>query len=270
MSGGSGTTTTVQQADPWSKQQPYLEEVFREAQRLYQQPGPYYYPGQTTASFSPESELAMTAQAARAMSGSPLAAASGQEILGTLGGQYLNAGNPYFSGMVGRIANELRPRLDSQFAASGRYASGAHQEAATRALADAASSLAYQNYADERARMQQAAQLAPQLAQLDYADIAQLGAVGKAREQMQQALINEQIARFNFAQQLPANKLAQYSGLIQGNYGGTTTTTAPSESDGLLAGAKAGFGLAEGIFNSTLPWPAGLLTAGLGAILGGL
>src|SRR5690606_32049134 len=103
MSGGSGTTTTVQQADPWSKQQPYLEQVFREAQRLYQQPGPYYYPGQTTASFSPESELAMTAQAARAMSGSPLSAASGQEILNTLGGQYLGVGNPYFSGMVGRI-----------------------------------------------------------------------------------------------------------------------------------------------------------------------
>src|SRR5690606_40579026 len=52
-------------------------------------------------------------------------------------------------------------------------------------------------------------------------------AVGAAREQMAQALINDQIARFNYAQQLPYNKLAQYMGLIQGNYGGTEMTTQP-------------------------------------------
>lgn len=270
MSGGSqGTTTTVQQADPWSKQQPHLEEVFQEARRLYRQPGPYYYPGQTTAPFSPETELALTAQAARSISGSPYVAAAGQETLDTLGGNYLSAGNPYFSAMTGRIANELRPRLDSQFSASGRYASGAHQEAAARALADAASSLAYQNYTDERANMQRAAAFVPQLAQMDYADIAQLAAVGQAREQMQQALINDQIARFNFAQQLPYNKLMQYSGLIQGSYGGTQTTTSPQERGGLLEGASAGLKLAEGIFGPSLPWPGGLLSAGLGAILGG-
>lgn len=267
MAGGSGTQTTVQKSDPWSEQQPYLEEVFREAQRLYQQPGPHYFPGATIAAFSPETELALNGQAARAMSGSPYLAALGQETLNTLGGQYLGAGNPYFGAMSGRIANEIRPRLDSQFASSGRYASGAHQEAAARALADATSSLAYQNYADERARMQQAAAFAPQLAQADYADIAQLAAVGQSREQMHQALINDQIARFNFAQQLPFNKLAQYAGLIQGNYGGTTTTTSPfNRGESLLAGAGAGVDLAGKIFGDSLGWPGGLLGAGLGLL----
>lgn len=269
MSGGSkGTTTTVQQNDPWSGQVPYLKEAFSEAQRLYREPGPSYYPGQTVASFSPETEYALNAQAARAMAGSPYQQAAGQQLMNTLGGQYLSAGNPYFSGMVGRIANEVRPRLDSQFASSGRYASGAHQEAAARALADATASLAYQNYADERGAMHQAMALAPQLAQLDYGDIGQLAAVGQTREQMQQALMNDQIARYNFAQQLPSNKLAQYMNLIQGNYGGTETVTQPytrSIGGALLEGAGAGLGLMERI--NKAGWPGGLLAAGLGGAL---
>ncbi len=272
MSGGSkGTTTTVEQADPWSGQQPYLKEIFSEAQRLYQQPGPSFYPGQTVAGFAPETETALNAQAARAMAGSPYQQAAGQQVLNTLGGQYLSAGNPYFSGMVGRIANEVRPRLDSQFAASGRYASGAHQEAAARALADATASLAYQNYANERSAMQNALGVAPQLAQFDYNDIAQLAAAGQTREQLQQALINDQIARYNFAEQLPYNKLAQYMDLIQGNYGGTRTTTAPSGRDvggSLFSGAGAGLALGSSIFGDDLGWAGGLLAAGLGGAIG--
>jgi hypothetical protein len=119
--------------------------------------------------------------------------------------------------------------------------------------------------------MQQTLSLAPQFAQQDYIDIAQLAAVGQAREQMAQALINDQIARFNYAQQLPYNKLAQYQGLIQGNYGGTETTTTPTNNNvggALLGGAGAGLGLAQSIFGAGLGWPGGLLAAGLGALSG--
>src|SRR5690606_29395210 len=166
--GSRGTTTTVQQSDPWSEQQPHLKRIFDEAQSLYEAAGPTYYPGETVARFSPETALALDRQAARAVAGSPYQAAAGRQLLETLGGRYLDRGNPHFGAMVDRIAGEIRPRLDSQFAGAGRYASGAHQEAASRALADAAASLAYRNYADERAAMQQAAAQAPQLAQLDY------------------------------------------------------------------------------------------------------
>lgn len=269
MSGGSkGTTTTVQQTGPWSGQENYLKEAFAEAQRLYRQPGPDYYAGQTVAGFAPETEHALNAQAARAMAGSPYMRSAGQQLQNTLGGQYLSAGNPYFSGMVGRVANEVRPRIDSQFASSGRYASGAHQEAAARALTDATASLAYQNYADERGNMQQAMSLAPQLAQQDYADISQLAAVGQTREQMAQALINDQIARFNYAQQLPYNKLAQYMGLIQGNYGGTEMMTQPYDrriGASMMAGAGTALGLGQEIFGDLGPG-GGLLGAGLGAL----
>lgn len=270
MSGGSkGTSTTVQQSGPWSGQENYLKEAFAEAQRLYRQPGPAYYSGQTVVGFAPETEYALNAQAARAMAGSPYMQPAGRQLQNILGGQYLNAGNPYFSGMVGRIADEVRPRIDSQFAGSGRYASGAHQEAASRALADATASLAYQNYADERGNLQQAMSLAPQFAQQDYADIGQLAAVGQTREQMVQALINDQIARYNYAQQLPYNKLAQYMELIQGNYGGSQIATQPYDRDiggALLGGASSAVGLGKDIFGDGLGPGGGLLSAGLGVL----
>lgn len=34
--GGGGSTTTVQKADPWEGQQPYLKDIFNQAQKLYQ------------------------------------------------------------------------------------------------------------------------------------------------------------------------------------------------------------------------------------------
>jgi hypothetical protein len=261
MSSG-GDSTTVQKSEPWAAQIPYLQEVFSEAQQLYRTPGPGYFPNSTVASMSPERDLAMRMQAARSMQGSPLTVYGGRELGRMLGGGYLNA-NPYLQGAIdaasqGATRNYLTsvlPGIDSSFSLAGRYGSGAHQSAhenAQRALAGQlggiASDLAYQNYGAERANMMNALAMAPQFAMQDYADIAQLDAVGRAREAMAQALINDQIARWNFAQQQPLEKLQQYAGLVQGNYGGTSTTTAPS-SGGL------------GVFGDILGIAGGLLGA---------
>ena len=69
---GGGSTTTVQKADPWSGQQPYLKEIFQEAQGLYQSGGmaPAYYPGQTVAPESAWTQQARAMQAQRALEGS--------------------------------------------------------------------------------------------------------------------------------------------------------------------------------------------------------
>lgn len=274
--GNSPSTTTRQVAEPWERQKPYLENIFREAERLYVAPGPSYFPNSTVASFAPETELALNAQAARAMSGSPLTAAANAEVGNTLSGAYLGA-NPYLQGAIdnatrGIVRNyqtAVAPGLDSSFSAAGRYGSGlygaAHrtaQQNLAEQLGAVAADLAYRNYGDERAYMQQAAMAAPGLAQQDYVDIGQLAAVGQAREAMAQNLINDQIARFNFYQQLPQNKLAQYMGFIQGDYGGTATTT-ETRSPGLLSGATAGYGLGQSIGG---PW-GGVVGAALGGLL---
>jgi hypothetical protein len=284
MPSGGGSQTTVQRSEPWSRQIPYLlgdpkagiTGIFPEANRLYQSEGPRYFPGQTVADIAPERQSALAAQAARATNGSSLTAAGAAELERTLGGAYL-AGNPYLQSAIDAAArgvarnyqNAVAPGLDSTFALAGRYGSGAHvaaHEAAERnlaaQLADLAGNLGYQGYAAERANMLNALGAAPAFAQADYADIAQLADVGRTREAMAQALINDQVARWNFEQQMPADKLRQYAALVQGNLGGTTSTTQPySAGAGILGGASTGAGIG-GTF--------GPFGAGIGALLGGL
>jgi hypothetical protein len=284
MSGPSDTQTTIAKSEPWVQQIPYLvgdpkksiPGLFPEANRLLQSPGPLYYQGQTVADMSPERAAALAAQAARARNGSPLMAAAQAELGKTLGGAYLNA-NPYLQSMIDAATrgvtrnyqDTVSPGIDSAFSLAGRYGSGAHvaaHDAAERILAtqlgDIAGNLGYQGYAAERNNMLNALNAAPAYAQADYGDIAQLADVGRQREAAEQALINDQIARWNFEQQQPADKLAQYAQLIRGDFGGTTTTTAPySSGAGILGGATSGAG-AGAAFG---PWGAGI-----GAILGGL
>src|SRR5690606_27133260 len=175
------TTTTVQKADPWSGQQPYLTAVFKQAKDLSKAPTSFF-PGQTYAPFSSETSAAMDRQTARAVGGSPLTAAGQGELTKTLSGDYLSAGNPYFSGMADRITAKVLPGIDSRFAASGRLGSGLHGRAVGEGLGDAIGSLAYQNYGDERTNMMRGMLFAPEMAQQDYFDIAKLAEVGAQRE----------------------------------------------------------------------------------------
>lgn len=47
-SGGGGSSTTVQKADPWTGVQPYLTQGYQQLSQLYGGSGPQYYPGATT------------------------------------------------------------------------------------------------------------------------------------------------------------------------------------------------------------------------------
>jgi hypothetical protein len=252
MAGGGGSkTTSVEKSEPWKEQVPYLKEIFGQASALYHSDKPKYFPGSTVAGFSPETEAALLAQASRARRGSPLTAAARGQLQDVLRGNYLGQGNPYFAQMAQRIADTVTPQVNSQFAAAGRYGSGAQSGALGQALAGEIGSLAYQNYADERANQLRASELAPDVAQQDYADIDRLAAVGAQRDQKAQAQLDDRINRFNFAQQLPFNKLAQYQDLISGNYGQSRTLTQRSSSSPLDI-ASGGLGLL-GQFLSLLP-----------------
>jgi hypothetical protein len=106
---------------------------------------------------------------------------------------------------------------------AGRMGSGAQQEMESRAeqnlanaLASQAGQLAYQNYATERGRQEAAAGLAPSLAASEYADINQLLQTGKAGEAYDQAALEADVARFNFGQQKPYEKLSSYLGAVYG------------------------------------------------------
>ena len=51
--GGTNTTSTVEKADPWAGQQPYLKDVFQEAQDRYDDSSsPSFFPGNTISPFN--------------------------------------------------------------------------------------------------------------------------------------------------------------------------------------------------------------------------
>ena len=225
-SGNPVTTTTTQDTSPWRGQQPYLTQGFNQALNLYNSQQPQFYPGQTVAPFAPQTEQALGRIQQRATAGSPLDTAAQQGTLATAQGQYLNA-NPYLTQAMQPAISEYQravvPAIDSSFSLAGRYGSGAHQGAhanAQEALARGLSGIAFQNYGMERGYQNQALGQLPGMAQLDYGDPARLLAVGQTRQGQAQQQINSEIERFNFGQNVQAQKLAQYMGLIGGNYGG--------------------------------------------------
>lgn len=300
--GGGGSTTTVQKADPWAGQQPYLQDIFQQAQQLYNSGGmaPNYYPGQTVADQSQWTQNALQMQADRAQNGSPLIdnasnamnnITTGQALQNNQGLNVLNQlsqeDNPYVDELYNRANSQAQSAINGNFSAAGRYGSGAHAAAS----ADAANNLANEMYSalwDKRADAAQAAgqlyntgigqqvvagQAGQQLANQAYTDAAALGQAGAAMDDYNQQKINADIDRYNYNQQQALLALQNYNNLIQGSYGGTTTTTGQQNSGGstfgnvlggALAGGGIGYGLAAG---STLGGPIG---AGIGALAGGL
>ena len=302
--GGGSSTTTVQKADPWSGQQPYLQDIFEQAKILYQNGSmaPDYYPGKTVADQSQWTQDALQMQADRAQNGSPLISNASEAVNNITTGQALadNQGlntlnqlsqedNPYVDELYNRANNQAQAAINGNFSAAGRYGSGAHAAAS----ADAATNLADEMYsglwdkrADAAAQAGQlyntgigqqvvAGQTGQSLANQAYTDAAALSEAGGIMDDYSQQLINADIDRYNYTKNQALQALQNYNNLIQGSYGGTTTTTGQQSSSGstlgnVVGGGLAGWGVGAGLSGLsgtaalTSPWALG------GAALGGL
>ena len=233
------TTTTTNQIDPML--QPYVQFGLGEAKRLYESQGPSYFPGQTYVSPTATTLSALQSGEQRAMAGSPLLRAAQAENLANVQGQYLG-GNPFFQGAFNPAAKAAQQsyydaiqNVASKASSAGRYGSGAYGQLTDRAggtfataLTDVAGKLAYQNYADERARQAAATAAAPSMAEADYGDIQRLLAIGQGREGYAQTALQDQINRYNYEQNLPQAKLQSFlSGVYGAPSGGISTSTQP-------------------------------------------
>lgn len=295
--GGGGSTTTVQKADPWAGQQPYLQDIFQQAQQLYNAGGmaPNYYPGQTVADQSQWTQNALQMQADRAQHGSPLIdnasnamnnITTGQALQNNQGLNVLNQlsqeDNPYVDELYNRANSQAQSAINGNFSSAGRYGSGAHAAAS----ADAANNLANEMYSslwDKRADAAQAAgqlyntgigqqvvagQTGQQLANQAYTDAAALGQAGAAMDDYNQQKINADIDRYNYNQQQALLALQNYNNLIQGSYGGTTTTTGQQQTGGgSKLGNVAGGALSGASLGGSIGGPWG---AAIGGVAGGL
>ena len=221
-------TTTTSQIDPTI--QPYLGYGLQQAQQLYQGGGPQYYGGQTYVSPSTTTQTGLQALEARASLGNPLLQSAQNQLQNTVSGNFLS-GNPFFQGAFQPAAQAAQTQFQqtlgdiaSKSSLAGRYGSGAMgslQDRATGAfgqqLANTAGQLAYQNYADERNRQQQAIGMAPTMASADYQDIQNMLQAGQIREGYQGQQQQADIAKFNFLQNQPQQNLQNYLSLVYGN-----------------------------------------------------
>ena len=177
-------------------------------------------------------------------------------------------GNPFFQGAFQPAAQAAETQfkqtmgdISSKASLAGRYGSGAMgslQDRATGAfgqqLANTAGQLAYQNYADERQRQQQATMAAPQMAGADYQDINQLLQAGQIREGYQGQQIGADMQKFNFLQNQPQQNLQNYLSLVYGNPLGRVTnqqSSGPSNFQNALGLAAVGGGLYKNLGGST-------------------
>jgi len=259
--GGSRPTNTVTRTELDPKIRPYVLYGLEEARRLYDTGAPEFFPGQTYVGPSQATSSALRMAQERATAGSPLTRAAQEQTLANIRGDYLG-GNPFFQGAFQPAARAAQEsfmdsvnRLRSTASSAGRYGSGAMENLENRALGqfgtaltDVAGKLAYENYATERGRQMAAMGMAPEMASADYADIQRLLTTGQALESYDQAALQDAIARYNFAQNLPAAQLQQYLSAAYGSpMGGVVSTPTYSNPLGnIFGGATAGYALSGG------------------------
>ena len=244
--GGQQTTKTTNELDPTVR--PFVEYGLNEAKGLYQQAGPDYYAGQTYIGPSQQTQTALQAAQNRAMAGNPLIPAAQQQQLGSIQGNYLSAGNPYFTQALAgptqqatQAYNDAIANAQGSASMAGRYGSNVSADIQNRAantlantLANKYGELAYSNYAGERAMQNQAVMNAPSLAQADYGDIQQLMNVGKTAEDYQKTALQADLDRFNFEQNKPYQKLSSYLGAAYGAPMGNVSTSTQSGGGGKI------------------------------------
>jgi hypothetical protein len=274
MSKGSNPTnvTTTTSAEPSEFIRPYFQQAIDYGQDLFESQTPQFFPEATYTGFAPQTETALQLAQARAIQGNPLLGSAQGEVNKILQGDYLSpTSNPFLQNVANQVADNVTSQVQSQFSRAGRLGSGANQEILAKQLADAQNRLFSDNFAAERQRQFDAVQLAPSLGQADYDDIAQLGQVGAAREDLEMAKLQDAIARFDFEQQRPFLKLREYLGTLGANVPTTTVSTQPvfrNTGAGILGGALTGGKIAGQIGGSSM-FGNPLFGAAAGGLLGG-
>ena len=243
MAGGG---TTVTKTEPWDAQKDYLTAGFGRAQDLYNlnPMGPSYYQGPTLAGFDPAQQASQRMTMNYAMGTRPQAMQRGAEasLMQGLSGQVDRAAfDPLASALGSKVQSQLTGNILPGIRESLiRYQPGGSSRGdlvQNKAISDAVTSgmtlpLA-QSYADAygtaQQRATQAGQLYPTMMTAPLGMAQAVGDVGQARRSMTQEGINRAMARDQYMKNAPQQALANYMSMISGDYGGTTSQTAPSD-----------------------------------------
>jgi hypothetical protein len=287
-SGGGGDTTTVQKADPWEGQQPYLKDIYAQTGGLYGSGMGYTpYSGPRVAGLSDIQRQGMETGYQNILSGNTPAQAAGGMLNKTLQGDYLGGANPYLDQVFATSAQNVTdqfnrnilPSIKTAGVQSGMYdssrqgiAEGLAAGEAQKNLAQLSANIYAPAYESERGRQIQAATLAPSLSNWDAQQLMGLGGI---EQDMTQRELDAMQQYWNEYQQAPWSRLGSYTTNVMGmgTPGGTTSTTQEGAGGfsptGMLGGAALGAGvggmLPAAMMASPWAWP---LAIGGGALFG--
>lgn len=247
MSKSAGTAKTVSTSAPPTFQQPYIDTLLQEAKRLYGTEGPSFYPGATVAPFTPTEQAGQAAL---------------KETAGTLGGFWgqgiqpaIEYGlkafdvsqNPYLAAaaegairpVMQNLTESVLPQIRHGAVATGQpggsrqqIAEGLATERATRSAMDTTAQMYSNAYQQGLGTMLSTLGLYPQLQAGQLAPGTVMSAVGEQERSMEQAKIDESIARHQWEQALPFQKLIEYANLIKGPFGGLGMSEVQSTGSG--------------------------------------
>ena len=272
---------------------PYLQLGLRGAEQQFLRTTPQFFSGQTYVSPSEQTLTALQQQEALATQPSATLQSAQQAFLSGLQGLQQTAqggymGSPYLGQQIEAATRPLQqqfaettlPGVASLYSRAGRYGSGAMDravgqatEASGRAIGDVASNIAFQDFAAQQARQQQAqnqllqgAAMAPQIYAQGFLPSRMLSEVGAQREAIAGQPLQEQIARFQFEQQAPSLQLQNFLSSVYGtpmagsnipqqqmqgsstlqNVGGLLSTV--SAIPGAVRGVQAGYDFLSSLF----------------------
>jgi hypothetical protein len=273
--GGGGSDTQTTDTSPWIEQQPYLMDIFSQAQQLYNAPGPEYYPYAMTAALSPESVGGMQSlldyggtygQMYQGMGGEAMQFGL-QDVLNPETNKYMQAhAEAAIRPLTENLMGNVMPQIGSAAQKGGAYG-GARQGL----LESQALNNYMQNVTDTTSRMysnaygQGLGTFGTTLGQMG--NVQQAGMVpgqmqmqlGDYQNAYNQQLINEDVNRYNYYQNLPQQQLANYAGTVSGNYGGVSTQQLPSQNPwaAAIGGGLMGYGATGNLWGAAAGAGAG-------------
>jgi hypothetical protein len=275
--GGGGSTTQTQKSEPWIGQQPYLTDLYKQAQQQFQAGPQQFYPGRTYAEASPTVYQAENLQRQAALAQAGLGLGS---IVPGFQEALMSPAQRFQDPMLQEaLTASLRPieetgsRLLQQ---ARRQATGKGQLGGTRQAilesevikdvaqkqADVARQMYGDVYGDVLKSQAVTLGLSGDIMRTFGLPAATLGQVGAAETARAQQPITEAMQRFAFGQAAPSQALQQYGNIVAGTIlPGTVTSTGgggggPSTLQSGIGGAATGYAI------------GGLPGAAVGGILG--
>jgi hypothetical protein len=247
MSGGSKVTT--QSTEPWDAQKDYLKAGFKQAGDIYGRGAPNYYPGDTLAGFTPSQEAAQKGIAGYVTG--PRAAgqqsmAEGALTRGLSGEIDLSKFNP----MMAALGRQTKSQLTGSILPGIRQSMVEYQPggssrgdlvqsqaiaSANQQMLNKAAEMYGGAYESAQGRAVDYGQLYPSMMSAPLSMYGALGDVGAQQRSMQQEAINRDMAKYDYNANKDSSQLANYMSMISGDYGGTSTKTAPGTDYGAMA-----------------------------------